>query len=44
MTFYTINEWPHISILDPRTGGRLLTVTNVTKENIVETSKGIDIT
>ena len=29
MTFYPVNEWPHIAILDPRTGERLITWSKV---------------
>ncbi len=25
MTFYPVTEWPHVAILDPRTGERLVT-------------------
>ena len=29
MTFYPVSEWPHIAILDPRTGERLVTWSRV---------------
>jgi hypothetical protein len=29
MTFYPVSEWPHIAILDPRTGERLVTWSQV---------------
>ena len=29
MTFYPVVEWPHISILDPRTGEQLVTWSNI---------------
>jgi hypothetical protein len=29
MTFYPVSEWPHIAILDPRTGERLITWSRV---------------
>jgi len=42
LNFYPVNEWPHVSIIDPRTGGRLLSVSNITNDNILETSKNFD--
>ena len=30
MTFYSVLEWPHVAILDPRTGERLVTWPKVT--------------
>ncbi|XP_002131429.2 UBX domain-containing protein 7-like isoform X1 [Ciona intestinalis] len=36
MTFYSINGWPHVSILDPRTGGRMGMLTNTTKDSVIQ--------
>uniref|UniRef100_F7BMH5 UBX domain-containing protein n=1 Tax=Ciona intestinalis TaxID=7719 RepID=F7BMH5_CIOIN len=36
MTFYSINGWPHVSILDPRTGGRMGVLTNITKDSVIQ--------
>ena len=43
LTFYTVTKWPHVSILDPRTGGRLLSLSDITKENIFDTCKNMRI-
>ena len=35
-TFYTINQWPHVCVIDPRTGGRLVTFSNFKIDSFVE--------
>nr|CAB3267482.1 UBX domain-containing protein 7-like [Phallusia mammillata] len=35
MNFYSVTEWPHVSILDPRTGGRLAMFKEFTKESVI---------
>uniref|UniRef100_H2YPX6 UBX domain-containing protein n=1 Tax=Ciona savignyi TaxID=51511 RepID=H2YPX6_CIOSA len=35
MTFYSIESWPHVSILDPRTGGRMGTLSDITKDSVI---------